>query len=112
MSRRSILKDDLRNLALKSKNQCSFPGCTENLITNDNVFTGQICHIEAAEPKGQRYNKLMTDEERRSPDNLILLCYRHHKITDNVEIYTSQKLKDMKRKHEQSNLNDLGAVIK
>lgn len=107
MSRLSILKNDLRNLALKSKNQCAFPGCSKNLIANDDVFIGQVCHIEAAEPNGERYNESMDDEERRSPHNLILLCYEHHVVTNNEDIYTTTKLKEMKKNHENSNINDL-----
>lgn len=107
MSRLSILKNDLRNLALKSKNQCAFPGCSKNLISNEDDFIGQVCHIEAAEPNGERYNESMNDEERRSPDNLILLCYDHHIVTNNVEIYTTIKLQEMKKNHENSNISDL-----
>jgi hypothetical protein len=38
------------------------------------VFIGQLCHIEAAEEGGQRFNERMTNEERRAFENLLLLC--------------------------------------
>lgn len=107
MTRLSINKDVLRNLALKSKNQCAFPGCIRELITLDNEFVGQVCHIEAANSGGERYNPNQTDEERRSVDNILLLCYEHHKITDNVTVYTVDKLKKIKYDHENCSLKDI-----
>lgn len=61
---------------------------------------GQICHIEAANPGGQRFNPKSTDEERRSSANLLLLCYRHHKETDDVTEFDMSALRSMKRQHE------------
>lgn len=61
---------------------------------------GQVCHIEAANPGGQRYNPYSTDEERRSSENLILLCYRHHKETDDVAAFDVNALRSMKHQHE------------
>ncbi|MEZ5333610.1 MAG: hypothetical protein R2991_16605 [Thermoanaerobaculia bacterium] len=66
-------------------------------------FVGQICHIEAANTHGERYNQCQTDEERRSPDNLLLLCYKHHKETDNVELYSTERLRTIKLEHESRN---------
>ncbi len=64
------------------------------------MFVGQVCHIEAASPGGQRFNPESTDEQRRSFENLILLCYRHHKETDNVEEFDASSLREMKKRHE------------
>lgn len=105
MARKAINKDILRNLALKSKNQCAFPECTSELITDDNVFIGQVCHIEAAEKGGERYNPKQTDEERRSIANLILFCYKHHKITNDVKKYPPDELMKIKKEHESNNIN-------
>lgn len=60
----------------------------------------QICHIEAANPGGQRYNPNSTDKERRSASNLLLLCYRHHKETDDVAAFDANALRAMKHQHE------------
>lgn len=43
-------KDVLRELYLKSGNQCAFPYCVRPMMNSDGEFVGQICHIEAAEP--------------------------------------------------------------
>lgn len=90
----------LRELYMKSGNQCAFPGCHNCLIDENGNFIGQVCHIEAAEKGGERFNPNMTNEERRAFDNLILLCYEHHVITNNVIEYSVEKLKLMKKNHE------------
>lgn len=100
MSRLSITKATLVPLFAKSGNVCAFPGCNHELVTARNIFVGQLCHIEAANPGGQRYNPGSTDEERRSAGNLLLLCYRHHKETDDVVAFNAPALRDMKLRHE------------
>ncbi|QGG46849.1 hypothetical protein [Heliorestis convoluta] len=90
----------LRELYLKSGNQCAYPGCTKVMINSGGVFVGQVCHIEAAMPGGPRFNEKHTNEERRSFDNLMLMCYEHHKITDKVDEFPVNRLKDMKESHE------------
>jgi len=90
----------ITKLILNSNAKCAFPSCNQRLIENDQLI-GQICHIEAASPGGQRYNSDQTDEQRRSYANLILLCANHHKATDNVDEYTVDKLIEMKKNHEQ-----------
>jgi hypothetical protein len=41
-----------------------------------------------------------TDEDRRSFENLMLLCYRHHKETDDVGEHTTEILQAMKLSQE------------
>lgn len=100
MSRLPPRKEDLRNLALKSKNKCAFPGCDHLILNADGDYVAQLCHIEAAAIGGQRYNQNQTDEDRRSPSNLLFLCHEHHKVTDDVVQYPVKKLQEMKRAHE------------
>lgn len=90
----------LRELYLKSGNQCAFPGCTHPIVNSNGNYVGQVCHIEAAEEGGQRFNPNPTNEERRALSNLMLLCYDHHIETNNVQKYTVDALKKMKRAHE------------
>ncbi len=90
----------LRELFLKSGNRCAFPGCHNLMMNERGDFIGQICHIEAAEEGGERFNPNMTNEERRSFDNLMLMCYEHHIVTNNVAEYPVSKLKKMKKDHE------------
>lgn len=93
--------DTLRELYLKSGNQCAFLGCTRIMIDNSGVFVGQVCHIEAAEVGGERFNPDQTNEDRRNFENLMLMCYDHHQVTNNVEEYSVNDLKAMKATHEQ-----------
>lgn len=100
MTRKKAKIDVIRALFAKSGNECAFPGCCNKLVNKKNQFIGQICHIEAAEPGGERYNPNQTDDERRSFDNLVLFCYEHHVETNDVNEYTVEKLKNIKAQHE------------
>ncbi len=100
MTRRAISRETLVALFAKSGNICAFPGCTHDLVTARNLFVGQICHIEAANPGGQRYNPDSTDEDRRSFCNLLLMCYRHHRETDDDALFPPNVLRAMKSDHE------------
>lgn len=84
-----------------SGNQCAFTGCTRSLVDEHGNLFAEICHIEAAEPNGERYNPQQTDEERRSFENLILMCANHHIETNNIQIWHVEKLKKLKEDHEQ-----------
>lgn len=95
----------LRKLYYLSGNNCAYEWggfkCGNMLFNfRDGSFIGEICHIEAASEKGERFNINMTNETRRHVDNLILLCRNCHSLTNNVEIYTVEVLKEMKHTHE------------
>lgn len=100
MSRLPIKTETLRALFANSGNNCAFPNCTQKLINQKNQFIGQICHIEAANEKGERYNYESTDDYRRGYDNLILLCYPHHIETNDVSEFSVDALKRIKIEHE------------
>lgn len=100
MPRPKISEPTIKALFAKSGNVCAFPGCNHELVTDENVVVSQICHIEAANPLGERYNSQSNDEYRSSYPNLILLCYKHHKITNDIEKYPVSRLKQIKADHE------------
>ncbi len=93
-------KDVLRRLYAVSGNICAFPGCPHLLINRSGALIGQVCHIEAAEKGGERYREDMSNEERRAFPNLILLCYEHHVETNDVDIFTVEKMQKIKLDHE------------
>ncbi|HFG6814738.1 hypothetical protein U2E65_06420 [Acinetobacter baumannii] len=101
----------LRRLYSLSGNLCAFNHrgvvCNNLLFDLGGQFIGQVCHIEAANKKGQRFNPSMTNEERRDFENLILLCSNHHIITNDVNEYSVNVLKNMKAAHEQKFSSDL-----
>jgi hypothetical protein len=86
----------------RSNNNCAFPKCTIKMIDEESdTIIGEICHIEAKNPKGPRYNPSQTDEERDSFDNLILMCSIHHKvIDDDSDSYSVERLRQIKNSDE------------
>lgn len=103
--------DTLRRLYSLSGNQCAFPGCVHMMFNEEGNFVGQICHIEAALEGGERFNKEMSNEDRRHFDNLLLMCYDHHIETNKVDIYPTSKMKQIKEEHEKK-FSDLLLTIK
>ncbi|MFL3662536.1 MAG: hypothetical protein ACJ04Q_00940 [Flavobacteriales bacterium] len=93
----------VKRLFALSGNQCAYPDCKEHIVDESGTVIGEICHIEAAEIGGERYNEDSNDEYRRSFENLILMCSNHHKKTNNTEKYTTPILRQIKVDHENRN---------
>lgn len=87
-----------------------YPGCSERMMNSEGVFIGQVCHIEAAEPGGERFNEKQTNEERRSFSNLMLMCYAHHQVTNDVVKYRVEVLREFKAAHERK-FTDIAGTI-
>lgn len=102
---RDYKPSDVKRLFAFSGNQCAEPSCERPVIGKDGLtVVGKICHIEAASKNGPRYRKDMTDDDRRSFDNLILLCDEDHSIIDNKENeseYSVAHLKEWKKQHQE-----------
>lgn len=94
----------VRRLDTLSGNECAHPNCKKKLIAEDGIsIISKICHIAAASKEGPRFDVIMTDDERRGFDNLILLCDEHHVMIDNKENeseYPTPLLKKWKNDHE------------
>lgn len=103
---RNYTDKTLKRLFGLSGNICAFPGCPKVLVNKNNAKDSNICHIEAANPDGERYNPNMTDKQRADYPNLILLCVQHHDETNDEEIYKVEVLKKMKSDHESAYLNE------
>ena len=99
------VKDNVRRLLYaNSGNICAMYGCNNTLVQANTASINEICHIEAINESGARYNKNLTDGYVNSYDNLVLLCPTCHSIIDNKlneEFYTVAYLKQMKQFHEQ-----------
>ena len=99
-SRPSFKRKTIQSLFAKSGNRCAFEDCQHELVTEENLFVGQICHIEGFSANGPRFNASLK-EEGREFKNLILLCYKHHRIVDNDPItYNVKYLQLLKEVHE------------
>lgn len=122
---RNIRSRDVRKLYGLTRNQCSNPTCRHPLIVPGNIpgtygQLGKIAHIKAAEDGGPRWDPLMTNEDRRSFENLILLCPTCHDKIDDKELvadYPVPLLEKWKREHEDSlwqpseNIDEWGVFV-
>lgn len=103
---RSYSQKTLKVLFALSRNECSWPGCTEKIISDkteksDELVVGQIAHIYAISEDGPRGKAGLTSAQLNEPANLLLLCPTHHVIVDGQhETYPAQLLLDWKAKHE------------
>lgn len=80
-----------------SNGLCNNPACRRHTVrTNREVpHRAEVAHISAASPKGPRFDKLMTDEERSAIRNCLLLCREcHREVDNNVYEYTRSILED------------------
>ena len=85
------------------------PPCAQHvtvIINGQPVTNLQIAHIRAANPNGPRYVEKMSDPERRSWKNLILLCTPHHNIIDKLhpDDYSIEDLEGWKSDREAGGL--------
>lgn len=105
----AISTTTLKQLWAKSYNRCAI--CGQQLVQNcgDSQHTiGEVCHIVAKENGGPRANPLMSNEEKDSYDNLIILCPNHHTLIDSdTATYTVERLKKIKFDHETLNAYEL-----
>ena len=101
---RQYKRSTVRRLDTLSSNECTDPECNRKLIAKDGeTIVSKICHIEAANKYGPRFNSEMNDDDRRHFDNLILLCDECHNIIDNPENedkYPVSLLQSWKKMHE------------
>ena len=81
---------------------CAFPGCAAHLVDPDTgAILGDVCHIHAISEGGPRYSPALTDTQRNSTDNLIVLCPNHHRLIDaKPSDYPASALRAMKQQHE------------
>jgi hypothetical protein len=91
----------IKKLYAMSGNECAMPGCDTKLFSESGAFLGVICHINAKNKNGPRFNPKQSNEERNGYDNLLILCPSCHKIIDSREdLYPAEALKEIKRIHE------------
>ncbi len=102
----------LRKIHVLSGNQCAKPGCNTVLVNSNGTFVASVCHIYAAEKNGPRPNVNLTPEQKRSPENLLLLCNVCHKIVDTEEdSYPASMLEKWKADREKV-FSEIGGSLK
>ncbi len=88
----------------RSGNRCAI--CRKELISNhtakdDESIVGDECHIISKESNGPRHDPNFPKDKIDNYGNLILLCKVHHKIIDDQEKrFTTNKLHEIKKEHE------------
>ncbi len=81
-------------------------GCNQELVIDEtesdpSAVIGQMAHIRGERPDAPRYDVSMTEDERRSHKNIILLCPTHHREIDaQPNSYPVDKLLKIKAAHE------------
>jgi IclR-like helix-turn-helix domain-containing protein/HNH endonuclease len=86
-----------------SGNTCSYRKCEELLTDRTwNEVNADIAHICGDRPGTARFDASMSEGDRVSFENLILLCPNHHRLIDRLEpdAHPVGLLRDMKEQHE------------
>lgn len=103
MGNRNIPQYVIKTLWAKSGGRCAL--CKREVILSEEENNpspiGEMAHIKGLNPGAPRYDPNMSDEERNSYGNLILLCPTcHTKIDKKPNSYTVEKLIKIKMEHE------------
>jgi hypothetical protein len=102
----SISEKDIKLLWGRAAERCSFPECRIRLtqdkkLASDSFPLGEQAHIVGENETAPRGKSNLTQSQRNSYYNLILLCPNHHTIVDkNPEDYSIEKLHLFKDQHE------------
>ena len=99
-----IKQKDIKILWGRSGNRCAI--CKTELTQDKSAVTssftlGEQAHIVGDKPGSARSNSPLTDEQRDSYHNLILLCPTHHtEIDSNEDDWPVERLHQIKSEHE------------
>ncbi|QQZ09618.1 ABC-three component system protein [Heyndrickxia vini] len=100
---RKYPQKDVKLLFMLSAGMCAFPGCTTRCVAKETDFDepavlGLIAHIEAHSNDGPRPNLKLTEKERDSYKNWVLLCGVHHDLIDaQSNTYTVEQIRQWKK---------------
>lgn len=95
-----------RELWARSAGVCYYPGCAEVLYRDATVYwepinLGELAHNVASSSNGPRGDSVRSAELSDNPDNLLMLCRKHHKTADALaREYREATLKIWKERHE------------
>ncbi len=101
-----------------SNGTCYAPGCSAPVMTEvrESVYrkNAQVSHIYGVRPTAPRFRKDLSDSQRDSFANLLLLCLPHHGEVDDrktgEQLYPPAMLFSWKKAHEGSNAKPLAAL--
>lgn len=98
----------VKELFALSRNVCALPTCDESLTRPEwGEVNADIAHIEGEREGAARWNPSMTDDERRSFPNLMLLCPKSHRLVDRLrpQDWPVERLQKIKEDHEGRNVD-------
>jgi len=101
-----IKEKDLKLLWSRSGNRCAFSDCRKELSVDSRASAGAFpvgeqAHIVGESTSAARGKSDLSESERNSYSNLILLCPNHHTLIDkHVDGYTVERLHYIKDSHE------------
>lgn len=106
MSKTSIPERTRLLLWGKAAGRCQYEGCNKELykdgLTNYEFNSAYVAHIVADSAKGPRGDEILSEQLKEDISNIMLLCDNHHRLIDKVDVegHTVERLKEMKKKHE------------
>lgn len=106
MSKTTIQPKVINQLLVKSAGRCQYRGCNgslyTDLVTKRNFNQSYIAHIVADEPGGPRGDVARSSLLAKDLNNLMLLCDRHHRLVDKIDVagHPEALLLEMKKEHE------------
>ncbi|MBU0550459.1 SAVED domain-containing protein [Myxococcota bacterium] len=120
MSKTSIPNKVKLALVGRAGGRCEYPGCNKRLdldeLTSRRMNLSVFAHIVADSPDGPRGDAVRSTLLASEIDNLMLLCFDHHKMidVDAIEDHPELTLFRFKQEHEErvANLLDIHAVHK
>ena len=95
-----------RELWARSGGVCQFPGCADVLYRDTAVYwepinLGELAHNVAASVQGPRGDSSRSAALSDDPENLLMLCRKHHKTADTLPTeYRESTLRRWKDRHE------------
>lgn len=105
-----------RKLYRVARGTCYHPDCMRPIMVDVHgmpICDVEIAHIRGAEPSAARYDPGMTDAQRASFANLILLCSAHHKLIDRIapDDHPPELLQQWKAENEDDDLAVLAGGV-
>ncbi|MET8953824.1 HNH endonuclease [Streptomyces sp. NPDC004533] len=105
MASRSYTEQTIKQLFGSAAGRCAFSSCRRKLIypateQSSTTIVGDIAHIVAFSSEGPRANSAVSDKDRNSFENLLLLCAACHRLVDGQPAdYPDEVLRAMKKEH-------------
>jgi hypothetical protein len=116
-SRDEFTKKTKDILAKRTGYKCSNPDCRATTVGanhGDDKYhsIGKAAHIAAASENGPRFDKNMTPQQRKSPENGIWLCGPcHDKVDSDHYYYIKEKLLEWKKRAESDSSKEVGQKL-